>query len=244
MPAFARVAIPGIPHHVTQRGNYRQDIFTTPHDRLTYLEYVTTAAADYGLEIHGWCLMTNHVDWIVVPQVRDAMANSFRRAHSRFAAYINRQQRRSCGHLWQGRYYSCPLDDSHFGAALVYVERNPVRAGLVKSAWDYQWSSAAAHIGQVSPPSYLRLSAWARSFTIEEWTRLLDQETQPEAAHQLRTTTKQGKPCGNPTFVAETESKTGRNLSLRHVGRPAIAQSAAPESKSLLLAVARANTIG
>ena len=226
MPAFARVTIPEIPHHVTQRGNYRQDIFTTTQDRLTYLEYVTSAAAEYHLDIHGWCLMTNHVHWIVVPQVRNAMAESFRRAHSRFAAYINRQHKRACGHLWQGRYYSCPLDHAHFGAALLYVERNPVRAGLVRSAGEYPWSSAAARLGQIQAPSYLCLELWGRSFTTNEWRRLLADETRTETEDRLRASTKQGKPYGNTSFIDEMECRTGRNLRLRHGGRPPLSRSA------------------
>ncbi len=226
MPAHARVAIPGILYHVTQRGNYRQDIFTTTHDRLTYLEYVTTAAAAYQLEIHGWCLMTNHVHWIVVPQAQNAMADSFRRAHSRFAAYINRQHKRANGHLWQGRYYSCPLDAAHFAAALLYVERNPVRAGIVRSAAEYPWSSAAARLGQVPKPSYLRLEWWAHSFATEDWARLLGEETQPDADDQFRLSTKQGKPHGNAAFIDAMESQTGRTLRVRHAGRPAFSQSA------------------
>jgi putative transposase len=76
MPAFARVVIPGIPYHVTQRGNYCQDIFFTPEDRIVYLDYLASAANAYGLELHGWCLMSNHVHWIVVPLHKDAMAQS------------------------------------------------------------------------------------------------------------------------------------------------------------------------
>jgi len=114
MPAFARLAIPGIAYHVTQRGNYRQDIFVTEEDRETYLGYVASAALAYGLELHGWCLMTNHVHWIVLPKGELAMAQSFRRAHSRFASYVNRQHKRAAGHLWQGRYYSCPWMKSTF----------------------------------------------------------------------------------------------------------------------------------
>ena len=89
MPAFARVAIPGIAYHVTQRGNYRQDIFATEGDRETYLGYAASAALSYGLELHGWCLTTNHVHWIVLPKHEVSMAQSFRRAHSRYASYVN-----------------------------------------------------------------------------------------------------------------------------------------------------------
>ncbi|MGH9656694.1 MAG: REP-associated tyrosine transposase [Bryobacteraceae bacterium] len=163
MPAFARVAIPGIAYHVTQRGNYRQDIFATDEDRETYLGYVASAALAYGLELHGWCLMTNHVHWIVLPKHEMAMAQAFRRAHSRFAGYVNRNHKRAAGHLWQGRYYSCALDEEHYFAALRYVERNPLRAGLVRSPAVYRWSSAPARLGLTPAPDSLQTYLWAGS---------------------------------------------------------------------------------
>lgn len=225
MPAFARVAIPGLVYHVTQRGNYRQDVFATDEDRATYLGYVASAALAYGLELHGWCLMTNHVHWIVLPTHEMAMAQSFRRAHSRFAGYMNRQQKRAAGHLWQGRYYSCPLDEEHFFAALRYVERNPLRAGLVRSAVAYRWSSAPARLGVEPAPDYLQTYLWAVSFTSQEWARLLEDGEGAEEEGRLRASTIQGKPCGDTAFIERIEAKTGRNLRVRAVGRPMLHQT-------------------
>ena len=125
MPAFARVVIPEVAYHVTQRGNYRQAVFFAEKDRAVYLNYLTAAAQAYELELHGWCLMSNHVHWIVVPLNPNAMAQSFRRAHSRYAVYVNRQHKRRSGHPWQGRHYSCPLDDAHYGAALAVRGAQP-----------------------------------------------------------------------------------------------------------------------
>ena len=226
MPAFARVVIPEVPYHVTQRGNYRQDVFFTEADRAIYLKYLTAAAQAYGLELHGWCLMSNHVHWIVVPLNPTAMAQSFRRAHSRYAVYINRQHESRTGHLWQGRYYSCPLDHAHFGAALLYVERNPVRAGLVKSAADYRWSSAAGRLALSPRPDSLVLNRWAHSFHVEEWRRLLDNAPDPETEHVLRPSTQQGKPCGTSEFIETIENKVGRDLRVRTAGRPPIGKYA------------------
>lgn len=222
MPAFARVVIPEIPYHVTQRGNYRQDVFFAAEDPAVYLNYLTTAAQQYGLELHGWCLMSNHVHWIVVPLSPGAMAQTFRRAHSRYATYVNRRHKQRSGHLWQGRYYSCPLGDGHYGAALLYVERNPMRAGLVKSAVEHRWSSAAARLAVSPRPNFLRLDRWARSFTMDEWRRLLDDAPDSEAEDALRVSTQQGKPCGDSEFIVAVEGKVGRQLRVRPVGRPAI----------------------
>ena len=182
--------------------------------------------------------MTNHVHWIVLPHVQTAMANTFRRAHSRFSAHMNRQHKRANGHLWQGRYYSCPLDDSHFAAALLYVERNPVRAGLAQSPCDYPWSSAAARVGQAPAPPYLRLNLWTRSFSTEDWARLLTDDPEPETEEQLRASTKQGKPYGKAAFIEQVELQTGRILRVRNAGRPGSPLQPQWPSKSPITAVA------
>ena len=104
-------------------------------------------SAEYQLDILAYCLMNNHVHFIVVPRKEDTLAKVFNTVHMRYAHYINRK-RGLKGHLWQGRFYSCLLDEAHLYRAIRYVERNPVRANMIKNAWDYQWSSAKQHIGK------------------------------------------------------------------------------------------------
>jgi len=221
MPAFARIALTGIAHHVTQRGNYRQDVFFSDEDRATYLGYVTRAALDYGLKLLGWCLMTNHVHWVVVPRGPDAMAQTFRRAHSQYARYIKSQTKQRSGHLWQGRYYSCPLDEPHLEAALLYVERNPVRAGIAKLATDYRWSSAPPRIGLVAPPLFLALHEWSKCYSPQEWEKKLAGSHDADMEQWLRESTLQGKPVGSSAFIEALECATGRPMNVRPLGRPA-----------------------
>ncbi|MGA2149323.1 MAG: transposase, partial [Bryobacteraceae bacterium] len=114
----------GVPHHVTQRGNGRQDVFFTERDREAYLDALFDYAARYGMRVWGYCLMRNHVHLVVVPEAERSLAQVFGRTHSDYARYAN-VARRSCGHLWQARFYSCALDQAHVWAALAYVERNP-----------------------------------------------------------------------------------------------------------------------
>ena len=128
MARLPRVVVVDVPHHVTQRGNNRQVIFSTDADRVTYLELLREYTQLYGLSLLGFCLMSNHVHLIALPQTPMALAHSLKQAHGRYASYWNARQR-STGHVWQGRFYSCPLDESHLWAALRYVELNPVRAG-------------------------------------------------------------------------------------------------------------------
>ena len=143
---FARVVALDVAHHITQRGNARRFILGTDTERGVYLDLLQQGIQRHGVELIGYCLMSNHVHLVAVPQSKEALARSLKQTHGRFASYWNAISR-SNGHVWQGRYYSCPLDDSHLWEALRYTELNPVRAFLVTSAKDWPWSSAAAHCG-------------------------------------------------------------------------------------------------
>ncbi len=146
MPRVARVVIPGCPHHVTQRGNNRGDVFFVDDDRQAYLEMLQEQGERFGLEVQGYCLMTNHVHVIATPEHEDSLAKAIGHTHWLYTRYVNSLHGRS-GHLWQNRFYSCTLGDEHFWTAMAYVERNPVRTKLVRRAWRWPWSSAAAHCG-------------------------------------------------------------------------------------------------
>ncbi len=130
MARFPRVVVVDVPDHVTQRGNARQAILTDDAGRLAYLELLGQYCDLYRLSLLGYCLMLNHVLLSAVTHSGDALSQSLNLTHGRFASYWNARQS-SSGHVWQGRFYSCPLDDPHLWAALRYVELNPVRAGMV-----------------------------------------------------------------------------------------------------------------
>ena len=146
MPRSARVVFEGVVHHITQRGNYRQNIFEDSADRKKYIEFVSEYSGKYHMKIYAYCLMTNHVHFLAAPLRRDSLAMTFKYAIMRYFNYFNKKNRRS-GHLWQGRFYSCPLHHDHALEALRYVERNPVRAKMVRLPWEYEWSSAKEHVG-------------------------------------------------------------------------------------------------
>src|SRR4030042_765949 len=133
MPRLARMVIPGVPHHITQRGNNRQDVFFVDDDRRVYLSLLQEPSRRYGLQLLGYCLMSNHVHLIATPARDDSLAKAVGRGHWLYTQYVNRLHGRS-GHLWQNRFYSCALDEEHLVAARAYAERNPVRAKLVKQA--------------------------------------------------------------------------------------------------------------
>lgn len=219
MARLPRVVIVDVPHHVTQRGNARQVILSSDADRVTYLELLREYSQLYALSLLGYGLMSNHVHLVVVPHTPEALSQSLKQAHGRYAAYWN-AQRSSTGHVWQGRFYSCPLDESHLWAALRYVELNPVRAGMVATADLWKWSSAAAHCGITSPDPILEMEGWRKRWTAREWSRFLADAEAAAEASALRQSTHTGRPLGSPDFVAALEELTARPLAPRKGGRP------------------------
>ncbi len=145
MPRNARVVAPGLPYHITQRGTNREKVFYTNGDRKLYLRLIRDSQEEAGVQVLAYCLMSNHVHFIVVPEREDSLSVLFGRANGRFAQALNIERGR-CGHLWQARFFSCPMSETHLWIGLRYVEENPCRAGLVESAAEYRWSSAAAHL--------------------------------------------------------------------------------------------------
>src|SRR5215467_2995924 len=111
MARLARIAIVNIPHHVTQRGNARQFVLASDSERLVYLELLQRYVQLRELALLGYCLMSNHVHLIVMPRRENSLALALKDAHGRYAAYWNAAHH-SSGHVWQGRFYSCPLDDA------------------------------------------------------------------------------------------------------------------------------------
>jgi putative transposase len=175
--------------------------------------------------------MSNHVHLIAIPHTADALSQSLKQAHGRYASYWNAQQS-STGHVWQGRFYSCPLDESHLWAALRYVELNPVRAGMVKTAQLWKWSSAAAHCGMANPLSMLEMERWRNRWTEAQWRDFLVQGESAPVLSALRICTHTGRPLGSPEFVSALEQLTLRSLAPHKGGRP---KKAAPDCRQLSL---------
>jgi len=219
MPRAARAVVSGCAHHVTQRGNNRQDVFFVDADRRAYLGYLQDAAGRFDLRVEGYCLMTNHVHLVVTPQQESSLPDALKRTNQLYAQYVNRLHGRS-GHLWQDRFYSCPLDDVHLLRALAYIERNPVRAKLCSKAWEWRWSSAAAHCAGGDPSGLLDPVAWCRDMDPREWRRILSKSDEPDLLTRVRLCTSRGRPLGSDAFVAKLEIFLGRRLRALPRGRP------------------------
>jgi putative transposase len=219
MARFARVVVVDVAHHVTQRGNARQVILSSDGDRMTYLELLRYHSELRDLTLLGYCLMSNHVHLIVVPRAAEALAQALKQAHGRYASYWNARNA-SSGHVWQGRFYSCPLDETHLWRALRYVELNPVRAGMVAEAAQWRWSSAAVHCGGRAPEPVLEMERWRKRWTVAEWSEYLAASESASDVAAVRRYTHTGRPLGAEEFVADLEHSTLRPLAPRKAGRP------------------------
>ena len=230
MARFPRIVAIGIPHHVTQRGNAQRPVFETDSDRLAYLQLLGENCQTYELSIVGFCLMPNHVHLVVIPRQAYSMARALRHAHGRYAAYLNGRQG-ATGHVWQGRFYSCPLDPNHLWSALRYTELNPVRAGIVIDPIRYIWSSAAAHCSGAigTSPLDLSLDTWRSCWDFASWRRFLEAVGQERDIRELRANTHTGRPLGSQEFVDSLERILERPLVPSPGGRPRKQQTLAFE---------------
>jgi putative transposase len=219
MPRVARVVIADVAHHVTQRGNGRQFILAMDAERLVYLDLLRQALREQPLAVLGFCLMSNHVHVVAIPQRAEVLAETFQHVHGRYAAYWNVAHATS-GHVWQGRFYSCPMDPGHLWTALRYVELNPVRAGMVGEAAAWPWSSAAAHCGMANPDACLNLSTWGKNWSAASWRKFLEAGETEAELRSIRRCTHNGRPLGPAEFTRALEERTQRRLAPRPRGRP------------------------
>jgi putative transposase len=213
MARLARVVIVDVAHHVRQRGNGRQFILATDAERMVYLDLLRQAV---------------HV--VVIPRRPEALAEAFHQVHGRYAAYWN-VVHASSGHVWQGRFYSYPMDAGHLWTALRYAELNPARAGM-GPVWP--WGSAAAHCGTADPDACLEMAAWRRQWSEASWRKLLEAGETEEESRALRRCTHTGRPLGSAEFVQRLEQGTERRLAPQKGDRqPKRAPDQAPQLVTL-----------
>jgi putative transposase len=169
--------------------------------------------------------MTNHVHLVVRPERADSLARTIGEVHGQHARSLHRAHGWD-GHLWANRYYSAVLGPDRLWAAVRYVERNPVRAGLADVAENYRWSSARAHCGLAAD----RLLSLSSPFPgpISDWRTWLAGGPDEEAEQAIRSSTAAGRPAGGSEFVAHLEARLGRRLDRRPLARPRNAEPATP----------------
>ena len=214
MPRLARLVIPGVPYHVTQRGNRRQQTFFEEGDYALYRDLLGKAARRAGSSVWSYCLMPNHVHLIVVPADEDGLRRTFADAHRRYSGFINARYRWT-GHLWQGRYSAVAMDEAHLMAAARYVALNPVRARLVDRADDWPWSSVRAHLAG-EDDELVEVAPLLERYG--DFGALLGGEEDQQATRALRASEVNGRPIGAPAWIAELEARSGRSLSPKKRG--------------------------
>ena len=220
MSRIARAVVPGLPHHVTQRGNGRSAVFDSEADRIIYLNLLRRNSAEYRLKVWAWCLMSNHIHLLAVPERGDSLHRALGRTHADYARYLN-VKRASCGHLWQARFFSCIVAPELLWVTMAYIERNPVRAGLAVTAEQYRWSSAASHITGTDADHLIDMQRWRMEYTPRRWRQVLRTTVDAEAeAERIREATIRGRPLGEAGFVSDIESVLARTLRPKAVGRP------------------------
>jgi len=210
---MARVVIPGIPHHVTQRGVRRMDTFFDDEDYETYLSLLSEWCLSTGVDIWAYCLMPNHVHLIAVPESKESLAHGIGEAHRRYTRYINFKKGWK-GYLWQGRFASFPMDENYLLSATRYVELNPVRARLVKSPEDHRWSSAQAHL---SSKNDVLVNVQPMLDRVDNWVELLASGGK-ESFDIFRMHERTGRPLGREGFVAKLSTLLGRELGKKKPG--------------------------
>ena len=219
MARQARIVLPDTPHHITQRGNRGENVFFEKSDYEAYLEFLSEECADKGVAIWSYCLMPNQIHLIAVPTKENALGRALGEAHRRYTRRIN-ERNGWRGHLFQDRFFSYPMDETHLLNAARYIETLPVFGGIAPTPESYLWSSARAHIkGRddklLSPEKPLL-------HFVPDWTGFLQewpQESDPKAIERHLQT---GRPRGNDNFLDSVESMVGRTVRPQKPGRRSI----------------------
>jgi putative transposase len=211
-----RITIPELPHHVTNRGNRRADIFLDDIDRHVYIKKLITRCIEESVRIWAWCLMINHIHLIAVPKHQHSLSQAMKHIHGEYAEYFNARYSKS-GHLWQDRFDAVVMDERHLWNGVRYVERNPVRAGIVKRAEDYPWSSAAAHCGLRT--DRILSDDLPLLEVVPDWSAWLAEQEPEKDLNFIRSRTRTGRPCADDEFTRTMEKKLGRVLLPQKTGR-------------------------
>jgi putative transposase len=223
MARLPRLVLPGIPYHVTQRGNRRQPTFFEDADYSLYRDLLAQSAERAGAEVWCYCLMPNHVHVVIVPSDADGLRRTFADTHRRYTGFINARHRWT-GHLWQGRFGAVAMDEAHLMAAVRYVTLNPVRAKLAQRAADWRWSSAAAHQAGADD-GLVKVAPILERYG--DFATFLGEETAADdpSWRALRMAETSGRPLGSEAWLEALEARSGRVLKAQKRGPKAKPQT-------------------
>ncbi|MDX2221663.1 MAG: transposase [Rhodospirillaceae bacterium] len=220
-----RALVAGVPVHVIQRGHNRGQIFFGAEDAQKYLGWLEELAAQHGVAIHAYVLMTNHLHLLATPKTAAALPKTLQRVGTRYAMYLNGARDRS-GSLWEGRYRACPVESERYLLACSrYIEQNPVRAGLAKHPREFRWSSFRGNAGEradplLSPHPVYRALGSSDAERARAYRALHDDAPAPGLLETIRTAVNAGTPLGDAGFVAQMGRALGRSFAPKRRGRP------------------------
>jgi putative transposase len=226
MARLPRLSLPGCPHHVIQRGNNRQAIFSSPADYQFLLDLLEEQAKKNGVAIHAYVLMDNHFHLLVTPEAVDSLPRMMQAVGRRYVRYFNDSQGRS-GTLWEGRYRSTLIQtETYLLACMAYMDLNPVRAGLAPEARDYPWSSYGHYVGlrsdKLVTPHPLFWALGNTPFAREAMYADIVHAGVPAGQQAALTeSTLGGWALGDAGFVADLQKRVERRVVKTQVGRPA-----------------------
>ena len=225
MARLPRLAVPGYPHHIVQRGNNRQPIFSATADRLLLLELLTENAQTFEVNVHAYVLMDNHFHLLATPQTIESLPRMMQAVGRRYVRHFNDTQGRS-GTLWEGRYKSALIQtDRYLLACMVYIDLNPVRVGLAAHPQDYPWSSyghyAGLRIDRLVHPHVLFWELGNTPFARESGYReMVEKGVTAQQQIDLTQSAISGWALGDEDFKEGLQKTTGRRLSKSRPGRP------------------------
>jgi len=230
MARLARMIIPGVPHHVTQRGNRRERIFFEPGDEQVYLDLMAPQLRRHGVECWAYCLMPNHVHFVLTPSDETGLARAVGEAHRRYTAFIGARGRWT-GHLFQGRFASVAMDEDYLMAAFRYIALNPVKANLVSRAEDWPWSSMTAHITRADT-AHVKVAPGLERIT--DFAAFV--EAAPQSDTQWSNVLKAeliGRPVGAKEWIAQLEAAHGKTFMPQKRGPKPKGEGLARETSNL-----------
>jgi putative transposase len=226
-----RYNIVGVPQHVIQRGNNREPCFFAEADYCYYLDCLAGSAEKYGCDVHAYVLMTNHVHLLVTPNRQNAIPQMMQSLGRKYVRYVNHVYKRT-GTLWEGRYKSSLVDESHYLLTCMrYIELNPVRAGMVEVPGEYRWSSYRANgYGEadecIKPHLIYRSLGDGPEIRMHQYRLLFSTALEDAQVHEIRETLNQELVLGKGYFKDRIETMLGRRVRPGQVGRPRVEEEA------------------
>jgi len=226
MPRRKRIYIPGLPYHIVQRGNNREACFAAIDDYQCYLDLFKECASRYGVVVHAYCLMTNHVHFLVTPEHDDSISRTFQVVASRYAFNFNKTYKRS-GTIWEGRHKSSLVQSERYLLTCMrYIEMNPVVAGMVGKPEQYRWSSylvnAWGMANDVVPHHEYQVLGATPAMRQHAYRELFRFQLSEQAIHLIERASEYCHPVGDDRFREQIESKYGVRLGQASRGRPAL----------------------